>query len=302
MSRLLFISPNERGMPRSIGVVSQSVQRGVPGVHSVIELHDKAATRPAVDAEIANADCILYFGHGQMDALGASGKRLVDDQNLAPHQVLVALACHSGAGLGPTVFGSGVKVLYGQGASGAFVGFDKVLLHPARRPSRANQAYENALLVFVAGGSVLELASDLASELLTAADDYLARRSPDALFCFAALRSNAVGISLHGTGDAGLQQAEDEDPQTQRDVGTRVEQSRPRYHYVLHMSGNVKSMGPFFSRLKSVQGAEARLFANGDDGEEVHIDVSSSEPLDEVFTSISSDTSTPILEVTRSLA
>jgi hypothetical protein len=190
VSNLLFISPNERGMPRSIGVVSQSVQRGVPAAHSAVELHDKAATRSAVDVEIANAKCILYFGHGQVDALGASGKPLVDDRNLASHQVVVALACHSGAGLGPTVFGAG--------GSGAFVGFDKVLLHPARRPSRANQAYEDALLIFVAGGSVGDLVSDLASELLTAANDYLGRGSPDALFCFAALRSNVVGLTMIG--------------------------------------------------------------------------------------------------------
>lgn len=197
MSDFLFISPNERGMPRSIAVVSQAVQSGVSSVHNVTDLHHKAVKRSAVDTAIAGANYIFYFGHGQTDYLGASGTKLVDDQNLGSSQVVVALACHSGAGLGPAVFSAAA-------ATGAFVGFDKPLLHPARRPSRANQAYENALLPFVAGGTVTDLISDLDRELLIAANDYLAARSGDRLVCFAALRSNTLALSLSGNVNAAV--------------------------------------------------------------------------------------------------
>ncbi len=59
MSDFLFISPNERGIPRSIAVVSQSVQSGVPGYHNVTELHHNAATRSAIDQALAQADFVF---------------------------------------------------------------------------------------------------------------------------------------------------------------------------------------------------------------------------------------------------
>lgn len=190
MSKYLFISPNERGMPRAISAVSQGVQRGVATVHVVTDLHHRSATRAAVDSELGGSDYVLYFGHGQTDALGTVQNRLVDSQNLLPSQTVVALACSSGASLAPSV--------YGPGSSGGFLGFDNVLIHPARRPSRANQAYESALLSFVGGGTISDLKEDLERELLDAANDYLSRRSPDALLCFAALRSNVAGLSTSG--------------------------------------------------------------------------------------------------------
>jgi hypothetical protein len=194
VSDFLFISPNERGIPRSIAVVSQAVQSGVPSIHKITDLHHKAATRSAVDAEIAGADFIFYFGHGQTDYLGNSGTRLVDDQNLRSTQIVVAVACYSGAGLGPAVFSTGL--------SGAFLGFDGPLGHPRRNPSRANQAYENALLRFLSGSTVTDLKSDLTTELLDAAQDYLKVRTPDSLMSFMALRANTVGLSLSGNENA----------------------------------------------------------------------------------------------------
>jgi hypothetical protein len=101
-----------------------------------------------------------------------------------------------------------------------------------------------------------------------------------------------------------MQQAEDEDPQTQQTAGVRVEQSKPRYHYVLHMSGDATFNWPFFSRLKSMPSVEdqSRFMADPVTREDVTIFVWSSEPLDEVFSSIASETSTSILEITASLA
>ncbi|MGO9509628.1 MAG: C25 family cysteine peptidase [Mycobacterium sp.] len=194
MSDFLFISPNERGIPRSIAVVSQSVQSGVPGYHNVTELHHNAATRSAIDQALAQADFVFYFGHGQTDYLGKSGTRLVDDQNLDADKVVVAIACHSGAGLGPAVFDSA--------AQGAFLGFVGPLGHPRRNVSRANHAYESALLRFLSQGTVNHLMSDLKAELLAAANDYLGTRHPDSLFSFMALRSNTVGLSISGNGNA----------------------------------------------------------------------------------------------------
>ncbi|WP_131816210.1 hypothetical protein [Mycolicibacterium porcinum] len=194
MSGFLFISPNERGVPRIIAVVSQAIQNAVPSQHQVTDLHHKAATRPAVDAAIAQADFVFYFGHGQVDYLGKSGTRLADAQNLRPTQVVVAIACDSGGGLGPAVFNAW--------ASGAFLGFDVPLGHPTRHPSRANQAYENSLAKFVSSGTVSDLENDLKAELLDAANDYLGRGTMDDFFAFAALRSNMVGLKVSGNRNA----------------------------------------------------------------------------------------------------
>lgn len=194
MADFLFISPNERGIPRSVAVVSQAVLNAVPSQHNVTELHHKAATRASVDSAIKQADVVFYFGHGQLDFLGKSGTRLVDDQNLGSAQVVVAIACEAGGGLGPAVFTAGVR--------GAFLGFAGPLGHPTRHPSRANQAYENALVRSLNSGTVSALESDLKNELLNAANDYLLRGTIDDILYFMALRSNTVGLTLSGNGTA----------------------------------------------------------------------------------------------------
>lgn len=190
---------NERGTPRSLSPVSQGLQSRVPPRHAVTELHDVAATRAAVDATLPNSEVLLYFGHGSTNHLGAN-QPLVDAQNLRDDQLVIAIACHAGAGLGPQVFGST--------ASGGFIGFDCPLIHPRKSPSRANDAYETALDSFLCSVVLLQVKSALEGELLRAANDYLTKpvryriSRMEALIVFASLRSNTIGLVRHGDSGA----------------------------------------------------------------------------------------------------
>ncbi|MRH86594.1 hypothetical protein GFY24_03755 [Nocardia sp. SYP-A9097] len=194
MADLLFISPNERGAPRTLAPVSQAVKPSVPTRHSVTDLHHHAATRTAIDHYLRYADCTLYLGHGRPNSLGASTSNpLIDNNNLTGNQILVALACHAGAMLAPSVFTTA--------ATGVFVGFTTVMIHPRRQYGRANTAYENALATFLTGGTAIGLHTDLITEMNMAAMDYLAQpRTSNTLFAFAALRANTVALTIVGDG------------------------------------------------------------------------------------------------------
>ena len=197
VASILLIAPADPGMPRALAAVAQALQNRCPSQHSITSLHGTAADRATVDKELPTHDVVLYLGHGQRDSLGTSGLPLVDIAN-EPHvqEILIAVACHAGAGLGPHHFG--------QSTTRAFLGFDTYLIHPAKAFSRANDVYEQTLAGLLSGATLDDLSNDLRSEFPKAAKDYLDKRVSyglargEALSCFAGLRSNVLAIQSLG--------------------------------------------------------------------------------------------------------
>jgi hypothetical protein len=190
MARFLFITPNDLGMPRLIAPVSQALQNRCPSRHTTKELHDTTADRPNVNAELP-VDVVFYFGHGKRDYLGSTGNSLLDSANEKDVvQILVAIACLAGAGLGNTYFQ--------PSTSRAFIGFDTYLFHPAKVAGRANDAYETALVNLLTGSSVDTVSNALDGEFRQAANDYITKRGSygltdaEALVVFFGLRSNIL--------------------------------------------------------------------------------------------------------------
>ncbi|GAA3559799.1 hypothetical protein GCM10022419_045520 [Nonomuraea rosea] len=86
-------------------------------------------------------------------------------------KILVAIACHAGAVLGAQRFSRHYS------PPRAFLGFNNFLGHPVRSPSRANDAYVQALNDLLAGATLRDVARNLNDNLLQAAKDYLMNRN-----------------------------------------------------------------------------------------------------------------------------
>jgi hypothetical protein len=154
-----------------------------------------------VDAELPKHEVVLYFGHGRRDSLGLHKppKAIIDDGNVQDvREVLVAIACSAGSGLGVNNFSNG----HGR----AFLGFDNRIYHPARTTWPVNFAYEIALSEFLEGVTLGETAEKLKDGLRGAAQDYLDNHrrfrlsKGEAFYCFFGVRSNIDAVACLGNG------------------------------------------------------------------------------------------------------
>lgn len=198
MADLLFVAPGGSGAASFLVTASSTLQSRTPsGVHAVTQLHLNAATRAAVDAALPLNQSVLYFGHAERDELGESPDILVDVANVgAVSGVIVAVGCHSAAGLGATFNGS---------AQRAYLGFDDLIRIPLFAPNRAIEAFEDGLTPLLAAGASVANARDaLNAALISAAGDYLRFRrrygmtDSEALDARDMLRSNILALVASG--------------------------------------------------------------------------------------------------------
>lgn len=197
VANFLLITPDDIGVPRALSPIAQGLINRCPSKHSQTSLHGPSVTRSSVEGQLSSQEVVVYFGHGLRDSLGSPGLPLIDSAN--DHRIqstLIAIACYSGAGLGPN--------LVAASASRTFLGFDTILNHPARAFSRANDAYEQALSGLFSTATVGAVAADLRKNLLQAATYYLTNRGMlklsrgDAIIIHNGLRSNVLAVVCLG--------------------------------------------------------------------------------------------------------
>jgi hypothetical protein len=200
---LLFIWSTLPGPPRALAPVAQALSNRVPGKYSQDSVIDPPATRSDVDRRLRANPVVFYFGHGGRRRLGTASNVLIDTSNVSQvGRLLIAVACQAGVELG--------RLDYRNVTGRAFVGFACQTYHPARSAARANQAYESALAGVFASCTAAQVADDLRSELLAAANDYLNNRAAyrlplaDAFVVYLGLRSNSAGVGAYGDGSVTL--------------------------------------------------------------------------------------------------
>ncbi|MBV8528179.1 MAG: hypothetical protein JOZ75_07680 [Candidatus Dormibacteraeota bacterium] len=198
MADLLFVAPGGSGAAAFLVTASSTLQSRTPSAsHAITALHLNAATRAAVDAAIRSNESLLYFGHAERDELGDAPDIVVDLTNVGGVSgVIVAMGCHSAAGLGATFHGSTQR---------AYLGFDDLIRIPVFAPNRAIEAFEDGLTPLVAqAASVADARDALDAELIAAAGDYLRLRrrygitDSEALDARDMLRSDTLALVASG--------------------------------------------------------------------------------------------------------
>jgi hypothetical protein len=131
--------------------------------------------RNQVDDELRLNDHLMFFGHGEVDALVAYGFRnrridLVDEANIGPvrGRIVVAVACSSAEALGPAATDRG----HGEPLVEAFLGWPDEVGWPPSWPGPIGEAVVRGLHVLIAGGTIDESANALRSAFALAHDQY----------------------------------------------------------------------------------------------------------------------------------
>jgi hypothetical protein len=129
---------------------------------------------------------VLYFGHGEVDALVVprklfrSRQALIDGENLGTwrDRIVVAIACWSGGGLARTATGSDVSE-----PVAAYIGWCDEVSWPADWPDPIGEAVLNGIEALLAGGTVDECGAAFSQAFSRAYQRYLAegpeRLSPE---------------------------------------------------------------------------------------------------------------------------
>ena len=168
MTVVLVIRPADDSSAVQVGAWGQAIRQKLPSGPMVSDLTGAQVTRAAVDQALAwHPDHVLWFGHGQDDALVSSGSAVVDDANVRDlgGGVVVAIACYSAVTL------AGQAVAHPSVA--AFLGFNDEFGFPANAPIPMAEAVITGLDRFVRSGSDIGSAhSDLVAELDAARIEY----------------------------------------------------------------------------------------------------------------------------------
>ena len=164
---------------------------GLPGVYVVSDLAGPASATPAaVQAALATADVILYFGHGREDSLGHPV--LVDMTTIAgaSGRTVIAIACRSGKTLGPHAVSTHSIQNY--------LGFSEPLFAYIASPGVIGFELAQRLAAYLTGLTNLsQTQSDIDADLqaIEALYDTGARSThPDALMIWMGARMNWRGL------------------------------------------------------------------------------------------------------------
>lgn len=178
----------------------QMVPPGVP----VADCAGKNATRPTVDRLVADANHVLWFGHGVGGALVAD-QALIDLGNVGSLAggVLVATACESAISLGPqAVITHGVE---------RFLGFDDKIGWPVPAPGPTRDAFVGGLSCLFMQGHGIQCAAEQLKRNFHKARAVYEMRGPqlgllpsDAQTAWLFAKSNAGSVRCLGDGAATL--------------------------------------------------------------------------------------------------
>lgn len=134
-----------------------------------------ADSRPEVDELLDGHLHLLYFGHGEADALVTRGRLLrarrvlVDEVNLATAsgRIAIAVACWSGDGLARTV----TNPLLAQPVT-SYIGWLDEVSWPSEWPDPIGEAVVEGLAILLEGGTVGDCATEMAAAFGRAHDRY----------------------------------------------------------------------------------------------------------------------------------
>lgn len=132
-------------------------------------------SRDAVEQRLSEHRHVLYFGHGELDALVIpkrflrSRRALVDASNLptAPGRIVIAVACWSGDGLGPAVTDGRSPV-----PVSAYIGWRDEVSWPTDWPDPIGDAVVEGVSALLDGGTVGECAAAIAAAFDEAHESY----------------------------------------------------------------------------------------------------------------------------------
>jgi hypothetical protein len=164
---ILMITPNDDALSRVAGkygraIVEQFSADAKPLIVDVL-------SRSAIDRQLANGSHVLYFGHGERDALVSrryrwwpwSSQQLCDEHNLpSPGRIVIAIACWSADTLGPK--------LVEENMIEAYVGWPDRFSWPESCPEPVWDAVTSACAVLAQGGTLDNFVSELQRGLYTA--------------------------------------------------------------------------------------------------------------------------------------
>jgi hypothetical protein len=168
---IFVIVPMDDAQARVAGQYGRQVAARFPR-STDIQIVD-ALSRAAIDRLLAHGGHVLYFGHGERDALVSrrlrwlpwGTQRLCDDKNLpAEGRVVIAIACWSADTLGRNLTeGNGVE---------AYLGWPDRFAWPSGSPEPTWEAVTNAIEILAQGGTVESCGNELRAGLHKAHDHY----------------------------------------------------------------------------------------------------------------------------------
>ena len=210
MSDVLFARPADDA--GAIELADWASQLRAAAVDPWVDLDGAAAqvTRNALDAELtASPKALVWFGHGEPDALVASGARVLDSGNVGPLSgaLVIAIACDAGLQLAGDALDTGVR---------AFLGFTRMFGFSALDPQPVRTAVVGGLMGFFTLGHDLASAEQrlIAGFLAAEAYHYAQGTSggwatpqgapSDALLAWLFAQSNRVNLVVVGDVSASL--------------------------------------------------------------------------------------------------
>jgi hypothetical protein len=167
MTSVLVLTPCDDGEARTVGRWGEDAASAMGCVAKVIRTRDEA-TR-----ELRNSRHLLYFGHGERDALVCRQgrlrrrtQRLCDKDNLGQGvQVVIAVACWSARQLGKDVTTSPFRV-------SAYVGWLSDMSVHGNMDDPLREAVCDGIRVLAAGGTIEDCASEMSDGFQRAHDVY----------------------------------------------------------------------------------------------------------------------------------
>jgi len=199
MSNITVVRPEKDNIEIILSDWAGVILGGCRGSSTInlIDLKGSAANRLQVEKDIANADLILYFGHGENHKIG-SPKALLDNANIGhcANKILISIACNTANNIGQKAIHSGVK---------SFIGFDDILAIYLGKPSIFGAVFEQALLPLLTGNSNVSKTRDAAISLFKSIEHLYMNsgaNDPNAALIWMSAHINWRGIQAYGDLDA----------------------------------------------------------------------------------------------------